>query len=155
MQRPPDTCARSRSTPSLQETRHQQPGVALATINTAATVEPASRRRCTEATTLGAGDATTVRRIEAPHPNHQARGSSAEPYDVRRSPPGSGPRQPSPSTRGRRGQSCGSWITGWRASWEGRTTTTSSSATSPFFSPTLPGPGWSICPLRRSSARTT
>jgi hypothetical protein len=46
---------------------------------------------------------------------------------------------------GRQGRSCGSLITGWRASWEGQTMTTSSSATSPFSSPTLPGPGWSIC----------
>jgi hypothetical protein len=39
--------------------------------------------------------------------------------------------------------------------WEGRTTTTSSSATSPFSSPTLPGPSWSICLLRRSPIGTT
>jgi hypothetical protein len=69
-QRPLDTCTRSRSTPSLQETRHQQSGIASATINATATIEPASRRRCAKATTPSAGDATTVRRIEAPHPNH-------------------------------------------------------------------------------------
>jgi hypothetical protein len=56
---------------------------------------------------------------------------------------------------GRQGRSCGTWITGWRASWEGRMTTTSSSTTSPSSSLTLPGPGWSICPLHRSSTRTT
>jgi hypothetical protein len=50
-----------------------------------------------------------------------------------RSRPGFEPRLPSPSTQGRQGRSCGLRITGWRASWEGRTTTTSSSATSPFF----------------------
>jgi hypothetical protein len=33
--------------------------------------------------------------------------------------------------------------------------TTSSSATSPFSTPTLPGPGWSTCLLRRSSTGTT
>jgi hypothetical protein len=104
---------------------------------------------------LGAGDATTVRRIGAPRPNHQVRESSAGPYDERCSRPSSEPRLPLPSTQGRQGRSCGSWITGWHASWEGRTTTTSSSATSPFSSPTLPGPGWSICLLRRSSAGTT
>jgi hypothetical protein len=154
-QRPPDPCERPRSTTSTQETGHLPPGIASATSNTAATVGPASRRRCTEATTPGAGDATTVRRIGAPRPNHQVHGSSAGPYDGRRSRPGSEPRLPLPSTQGRQGQSCGSRITGWRASWEGRTTTTSSSATSPFSSSTLPRPGWSICHLRRSSTGTT
>jgi hypothetical protein len=154
-QRPPDTCVRPRSTPSSQEARHLQPGIASATSNTAATVEPASRKRCAEATTPDARDAMTVRRIGAPRPNHQARRSSAGPYDGRRSRPGSEPRLPLPSTQGRRGRSCGSRITGWRASWEGRTTTTSSSTTSLFPSPTLPGPGWSIYLLRRSSAGTT
>jgi hypothetical protein len=159
MQRPPDTCARSRSTPSTQETRHLQPGIASVTSNIATTVEPASRRRCAEATTPDVGDATTVRRIGAPRPNHQVRRSSAGPYDGRCSQPGSEPRLPLPSTQERRGQSCGSQITSWRASWEGRTTTTSSSTTSsfssPFSSPMLPGPGWSICLLHRSSAGTT
>jgi hypothetical protein len=95
-----------------------------------------------------------VRRIGAPHPNHQVCESLAEPYDGRRSRPGSEPRLPSPSSQGRQGRSCGLRITGWRASWEGRTTTTSSSATSPFSSSTLPGHGWSICLLRRSPTRT-
>jgi hypothetical protein len=96
-----------------------------------------------------------VRRIGAPRPNHQVRESSAGPYDERRSRPGSEPRLPSPSTQGRQGRSCGLRITGWRASWEGRTTTTSSSATSSFSSPTLPGPGWSIYRLRRSPTGMT
>jgi hypothetical protein len=96
-----------------------------------------------------------VRRIGAPHPNHQVRESSAGPYDGRRSRPGSKPRLPLPSTQGRQGRSYGSRITGWRASWEGRTTTTSSSATSPFSSLTLLEPGWSICLLRRSLTGTT
>jgi hypothetical protein len=87
MQRPLDACARPRSTPSTQETGHLPHGIASAMSNTAVTVEPASRRRCTEATTPGAGDATTVRRIGAPHPNHQVRESSAGPYDERRSRP--------------------------------------------------------------------
>jgi hypothetical protein len=147
-QHPPDTCARPWSTPSIQKTRHLQPGIASVMSNTAATVEPASRKRCAEATTPDVGDATTVRRIGAPRPNHQVCGSSAGPYDGRRSRPGSEPRLPLPSTQGRRGRSCGSRIIGWHASWEGRTMTTSSSATSPFSSPTLPGPGWSICVLR-------
>jgi hypothetical protein len=47
------------------------------------------------------------------------------------------------------------WLTGWPASWEERTTTTSSSTTSPCSSPTLPGPGWSICLPRRSPTGTT
>jgi hypothetical protein len=96
-----------------------------------------------------------VRRIGAPRPNHQVRESSARPYDGRRSRPGSEPQLPSPSTQGRQGRSCGLRITGWHASWEGQTTTTSSSATSAFSSPTLPGPGWSICLLRRSPTGTT
>jgi hypothetical protein len=154
-QRPPDTCGRPRSTPSSQETGRLQPWLASATSNTAATVEPASRKGCAEATTPDAEDATTVRRIGAPRPNHQVRGSLVGPYDGRRSQPGSGPRLPLPSTQGRQGRSCGSQITGWRASWEGRTTTTSSSTTSPFSSPTMPGPSWSICLLRRSLTRTT
>jgi hypothetical protein len=45
--------------------------------------------------------------------------------------------------------------TAWHASWEGRTTTTSSSATSLSSSPTLPGHSWSICLLRRSPTGTT
>jgi hypothetical protein len=92
--------------------------------NAAATVEPASRRRCAEATIPGAGDATTVRRIEAPHSSHQVRESLARPYDELRSRPVSEPRLPSPSTQGRQGQSCGLRTTGWHASWEGRTMTT-------------------------------
>jgi hypothetical protein len=52
------------------------------------------------------GGATTVRRIRAPRPNHQVRKPSAGPYDGRRSRPGSEPRLPSPSTRGKQGQSC-------------------------------------------------
>jgi hypothetical protein len=91
----------------------------------------------------------------SPRLNRQVRGSSAGPYDGRRSRPGSEPRLPSPSTQGRQGRSCGLRITDWHASWEGRMTTTSSSATSPFSSPTLPGHGWSICLLRRSPTGTT
>jgi hypothetical protein len=103
----------------------------------------------------GVEDATTVRRTEAPRPNHRVRGSSAGPYDGRHSRSGSEPRPPSPSTQGRQGRSCGLRITGWPASWEGQMTTTSSSATSPFFSSTLPEHGWSICLLRRSPTGTT
>jgi hypothetical protein len=154
-QRPPDACGRPRSAPSAHETRRPQPWIASAISNTVATVKPASRRGCAEATTPGAEDATTVRRIGAPRPNHQVRESSAGPYDGHRSRPGSEPRLPSPSTQGRQGRSWGSRITGWHASWEGQTTTTSSSATSPFSSLTLPRHGWSICLLRRSPTRTT
>jgi hypothetical protein len=139
-QHPPDACGRPRSTPSARGIGRLPPGIASATSNTTATVEPASRRRCAEATTPGAGDAMTVRRIGAPRPNHQVRESSTGPYDGRRSRPGSEPRLPSPSTQGRQGWSSGLRITSWCASWEGRTTTTSSSATSPFSSLTLPGP---------------
>jgi hypothetical protein len=69
--------------------------------------------------------------------------------------PGSEPRLPSPSTQGRQGQSCDLRITDWNASWDGRMTTTSSSATSPFSYPTLPEHGWSICLLRKSPTGTT
>jgi hypothetical protein len=129
--------------------------VTSATSTTTATVEPASTRRCAEATTPGVGDATTVRRIGALRPNHQVRKPSVGPYDGRRSRPGSEPRLPSLSTRGKRGQNCGLRTIGWPASWVERTMTTSSSATSPCSSPTPPEPGWSICLLRRSPTRTT
>jgi hypothetical protein len=154
-QRPPNACGRPRSTSSAHGIGRLQPRTVSAANTTAATVGPASRKGCAEATTPGAEDATIVRRIRSPRPNHQVRESSAGPYDERRSWPGSGPRLPSPSTQGRQGRSCGLRITGWHASWEGRTTTTSSSATSPFSSPTLPRHGWSICLLRRSPTGTT
>jgi hypothetical protein len=96
-----------------------------------------------------------VRRTGVPRPNRQVRGSSAGPYDGRCSRPRSEPRLPSPSTQGRQGRSCGLRITGWHASWEGQTTTTSSSATFPFSSPTLLGHGCNICLLGRSPTRTT
>jgi hypothetical protein len=73
----------------------------------ATTVEPASTRRCTEATTPGVGDATIVGRIGAPRRNHLVRKPSAGPYDGHRSRPGSEPRIPSPSTRGKQGRNCG------------------------------------------------
>jgi hypothetical protein len=150
-----DSCGRPRSTSGARGTGRLQPWVASATNNTIATVEPASTRGCAEATTPGAEDATTVRRIGVPRPNHQVCKPSVGPYDGRRSRLGSGPRLPSPSTRGRQGRSCGLRTIGWHASWEGRTMTTSSSATSPCSSPTLPGPGWSICLPRRSPTGTT
>jgi hypothetical protein len=130
--------------------RRLPPGIASATSTTIWTVEPASTRRCTEATIPGVGDAATARRIVAPRPNHPVRESSAGPYDERRSLPISEPRLPSPSTRGRRGRSCGSRTTDWHASWEGWMMTTSPSVIYPFSSPTPPEPGWSICLLRRS-----
>jgi hypothetical protein len=69
-QRLPDACGRPRSAPSAHGTGRLQPRTASAANNTVATVEPASRKGCTEATTPGAGDATIVRRIGAPRPNH-------------------------------------------------------------------------------------
>jgi hypothetical protein len=154
-QRLPDSCGRPRSTPGAHGTGRLPPRVASATSHTIATVEPASTRGCAEATTPGAEDAMTVRRIRVPCPNHQVCKPSAGPYDGRRSRLGSGPRLPSPSTRGRQGRSCGLRTTDWPTSWEERTTTTSSSATSPCSSPTLPRPGWSICLPRRSPTGTT
>jgi hypothetical protein len=151
----PDSCGKPRSTPGARGTRHLRPRVASATSTTTVTVEPTSTRRCAEATTPGVGDATTAGRIGAPRPNHPVRKLSAEPYDGRRSRPGSEPRLPSPSTRGRQGRNCGSRTTGWPASWVEQTMTTSSSATSPCSTPTPPEPGWNICLLRRSPTRTT
>jgi hypothetical protein len=154
-QRLPDSCGRPWSTPGARGTGHLQPRVASATNNTIATIKPASMRGCAEATTSGAEDATTVRRIGVLSPNHQVRKPSAGPYDERRSRLGSGPRLPSPNIRGKQGRSCGLRTTDWHASWEGRTTTTSSSASSLCSSPTLPGPGWSICLPRRSPTGMT
>jgi hypothetical protein len=154
-QRLPNSCGRPRSTPGARGTGRLQPRVASATSHTIATVEPASTRGCGEATTPGMDEATTARRIGVPRSNHQVHKPSAGPYDERRSRLGSGPRLPSPSTRGRQGRSCGLRTTGWHASWEGRTMTTSSSTTFPCSSPTLPGPGWSIRLPRRSPTGTT
>jgi hypothetical protein len=154
-QRPPNAYGRPRSAPSAHGTRRPRPRIASTTSHTTATVKPASRKGCAEATTPGAEDATTVRRIGVPRPNRQVHESSAGPYDGRRSRPGSDPRLLSPSTQGRQGRSCGLRITDCHASWEGRTTTTSSSATSPSSSPALLGHGWSICLLHRSPTGTT
>jgi hypothetical protein len=112
----PDSCGKPRSTPGARGMRHLQPRVASAMSIAATTVEPASTKRCTEATTLGVGDAMTVGRIEAPLPNHLVRKPSAGPYDGRRSRPSFEPRLPSPSTRGKQGQNCGLWTAGWLAS---------------------------------------
>jgi hypothetical protein len=151
----PDSCGKPRSTPGARGTQRLQPRDALATSTTATTVEPASMRRCAKATTPGVGDTTTAGRIGALRPNHPVYRLSAEPYDGRRSRPGSEPRLPSPSSRGRQDRNCGSRTTSWPASWVERTMTTSSSATSPCSSPTPPEPGWSICLLRRSPTGTT
>jgi hypothetical protein len=151
----PDSCGKPRSTQGERGTQRLRPRVASATSTTAATVEPTSTRRCVEATTLGMGDATTAGRIGVPRPSHPVRELSAEPYDGRRSRPSSEPRLPSPSTRGSQSRNCGSWTTGWPANWVERTMTTSSSATFPCSSLTLPEPGWSICLLRRSPTGTT
>jgi hypothetical protein len=110
-----DSCGKPRSAPDARGTQCLRPWVASATSTTAATVEPASTRRCTEATTPSVGDATTARRIGAPCPNHQVCKPSAGPYDGRRSRPGSEPRLPSLSTQGKRGRSCGLRTTGWPA----------------------------------------
>jgi hypothetical protein len=127
----PNSCGKPQSTPGARGTQRLQPQVASATSAAATTVEPTSTRRCAEATTPGVGDATTARRIGVPRPNHPVRKLSAGPYDGRRSRPGSEPRLPSPSTRGKQGRNCGSRTTDWPTSWVERTMTTSSSATSP------------------------
>jgi hypothetical protein len=131
VQQLPDSCRKPRSTPGARGTRCLQPQVASATSTIAATAEPVSTRRCAEATTPGVGDTTTARRIRAPRLNHQVRKPSAGPYDRCHSRPGSEPRLPSLSTRGKRGRNCGLRTTGWPTSWVEQTMTTSSSATSP------------------------
>jgi hypothetical protein len=128
----PDSCGKPWSTPGARATQRLRPWVASATSTITTTVEPTSMRRCTEATTPGVGDAMTAGRMGVPRPNHPVRRLSAGPYDGHRSRPGSEPRLPSQSTRGRRGRNCGSRTTDWPASWVERTMTTSSSATSPF-----------------------
>ena len=150
----PDSCGKPRSTLGARGTQRLQPRVASATSTTAVTVEPTSRRRCVEATTPDVGDTTTAGRIGAPRPNYPVRKLSAGPYDGRRSRPGSEPRLPSLSTQGKQGRNCGLRTTGWPASWVERMMKTSSSATFPCSSPTPPGPGWSICLLRRSPTGT-
>jgi hypothetical protein len=80
----PDSCGRPRSTTGARGTRHLQPWVASTTSTTAATVEPASMRRCAEATTPGVGDATTTRRIGAPSP--EPPGPQAFSRAIRRAP---------------------------------------------------------------------
>jgi hypothetical protein len=69
----PDLCRKPRSTPGARATRRLRPRVASATSTTTATVEPTSTRRCTEATTLGVGDAMTAGRIGVPRLNHPVR----------------------------------------------------------------------------------
>jgi hypothetical protein len=150
----PDSCGKPRSTPGARGTQRLQPRVTLATSTTAATVEPTSTRRCTEATTPGVGDATTAGRIGAPRPNCLVHKPLAGPYDGRRSLPSSEPRLPSLSIRRKQGRNYGLRTTGWPTSWVERTMTTSSSVTSPCSSPTPPEPGWSICLLRRSPTGT-
>jgi hypothetical protein len=111
-----DSCGKPRSTPGARGTRCLRPRVASTTSTATTTVEPASMKRCAEATTPGVGDATTVGRIGAPRPSHLVCKPSAGPYDGRRSRPGSEPRLSSPSTRGKQGQNCGLQTTGWSAS---------------------------------------
>jgi hypothetical protein len=151
----PDSCGKPRSTSGARATQHLRPRVALATSTITATVEPTSTRRCAKATTPGVGDATTAGKIGVPRPNRTIRRLSARLYDGRRSRPSSEPRLLSQSTRGRRGQNCGSRTTGWPATWVERTMTTSSSATSPCSSPTPLEPSWSTCLRGRSPTRTT
>jgi hypothetical protein len=120
-QRLSDSCGKHRSTPGARGTRRLRPQIASATSTTAATVEPASTRRCAEATTPRVGDATTTGRIGAPRPNHPVRKLSAGPYDGRRSRPGSEPRLPLLSTRGNKAGivACGLPV-GLLAGWNGR-----------------------------------
>jgi hypothetical protein len=112
----PDSCGKPRSTPGARGTRRLRPRVASATSTAATTVEPASTKRCAEATTLGVGDAATVGRIRALarttwstslQPGHT---TGAVPDPV-----------PSPNYHhqvlgGKQGRNCGLRTTGWPAS---------------------------------------
>jgi hypothetical protein len=120
-QRLPDSCGKPRSTPSARGTRRLQPRVASATSTTAATVKPASTRRCAEATTPGVGDTTIVGRIRAPRPNHLVRKPSAGPYDGCSSRPGSEPDYHHQVLWGNKDRTvaCG-LSTGLPARWNGR-----------------------------------
>jgi hypothetical protein len=141
MLRLPNSCGKPRSTPGARATQRLRPQVASATSTITATVGPTSTRGCAEATTSGVGDATIAGRIGVPRPSHPVRRPSAEPYDGRRSRPGSDPRLLSRSTRGRQDRNCGSRTTVCPVNWVERTMTTSSSATSPCSSPTPLAPG--------------
>jgi hypothetical protein len=141
MPRLPDSCGKPRSTSDARATPRLRPRVASATSIIIATVGPTSTRGCAEATTPGVGDATIAGRIGVPLPSHPICRPSAEPYDGRRSRPGSDPRLLSRSTRGRRHRNYGSRTTVWPVNWVERTMTTSSSATSPYSSPTPLAPG--------------
>jgi hypothetical protein len=111
MPRLPDSCGKPRSAPGARATQRLRPRVASATSTITATVGPTSTRGCAKATTPGVRDATTAGRIGVPRPSHTVRRPSAEPYDGRRSRPGSDPRLLSQSTRGRRDRNCGSRTT--------------------------------------------
>jgi hypothetical protein len=155
MSRLPDSCGKPRFTLGARATLRPRPWVTSATSAIIATVGPTSTRGCAEVTTPGVGDATTAGRIGVPRPNHPVHRPSAGPSDGRRSRPGSDPRLPSQSTRGKRDRSCGSRTTTWPANWVEQTTTTSSSATSPYSSPTPLAPGWSTCLRGRSPTGMT
>jgi hypothetical protein len=155
MPRLPDSCGKPRSTPDARATQRLRPQVTSATSTITATVGATSTRGCAEATTPGVGDATTAGRIGVPRPSHPVRRPSAEPYDGRRSRPGSDPRLLSRSTRGRQDRNYGSRTTIWPVNWVERTMTTSSSATSPCSSLTPLAPGWSTCLRGRSPTGTT
>jgi hypothetical protein len=70
----PDSCGKPRSTLGARGTQRLRPRVASATSTTVVTVEPTSTRRCAEATTPGAGDATTAGRIGALRPTTRSAG---------------------------------------------------------------------------------
>jgi hypothetical protein len=141
----PDSRGKPRSSPGARATLRLRPRATSATSTLTATVGHASTKGCAEATTPGVGDATTAGRIGVPRPNHPVRRSLAEPFGGRRFRPDSDPRLLSRSTRGKRDRNCGLRTTAWPVNWVGRTMTTSSSVTSPCFSPTPLVPGWSTC----------
>jgi hypothetical protein len=80
-----DSYGKPRSTPGAHATPRLRPRATSATSTIVTTVEPTSTKGCAEATTPGAGDATTAGRIEVPRPSHPVRRPSAGPSGGHRS----------------------------------------------------------------------
>jgi hypothetical protein len=109
------------------------------------------RRGRPQATTLDGAGATTAMKTARRRRNPRGPACSAGGSARRPSPSTSASPRPSSSTTGKRTPACGSMTTAWRASWAGPPATRSSSATSPYTSPTQRGHGSSTCLPARST----